>query len=136
LSSISVSSAQPSVTSRSWKSIALVFCCTLIQAAAQMLIKTGANHIQHRSLFDTLIGILTTLPLFAGYSMYGVSMILLVLALRDGELSQLYPVISLTYVWVCFLSVFVLHEPVNVFKVAGILLIVFGVAVLGKGGKA
>lgn len=101
-----------------------------------MLIKTGANHIQHRSLFDTLIGILTTLPLFAGYSMYGVSMILLVLALRDGELSQLYPVISLTYVWVCFLSVFVLHEPVNVFKVAGILLIVFGVAVLGKGGKA
>jgi len=124
------------VTSRSWKSIALVFCCTLIQAAAQMLIKTGANHIQHRSLFDTLIGILTTLPLFAGYSMYGVSMILLVLALRDGELSQLYPVISLTYVWVCFLSVFVLHEPVNVFKVAGILLIVFGVAVLGKGGKA
>lgn len=124
------------MTSRSWKSIALVFCCTLIQAAAQMLIKTGANHIQHRSLFDTLIGILTTLPLFAGYSMYGVSMILLVLALRDGELSQLYPVISLTYVWVCFLSVFVLHEPVNVFKVAGILLIVFGVAVLGKGGKA
>jgi multidrug transporter EmrE-like cation transporter len=124
------------VTSRSWKSIALVFCCTLIQAAAQMLIKTGANHIQHRSLFDTLIGILTTLPLFAGYSMYGVSMILLVLALRDGELSQLYPVISLTYVWVCFLSVFVLHEPVNVFKVAGILLIVFGVAVLGRGGKA
>lgn len=136
MSSISVSSAQPSVTSRSWKSIALVFCCTLIQAAAQMLIKTGANHIQHRSLFDTLIGILTTLPLFAGYSMYGVSMILLVLALRDGELSQLYPVISLTYVWVCFLSVFVLHEPVNVFKVAGILLIVFGVAVLGRGGKA
>ncbi|HSM77206.1 MAG TPA: EamA family transporter [Bryobacteraceae bacterium] len=136
MSSLSVSSAQPSVSSRSWKSIALVFCCTLIQAAAQMLIKTGANHIQHRSLFDTLIGILTTLPLFAGYSMYGVSMILLVLALRDGELSQLYPVISLTYVWVCFLSVFVLHEPVNVFKVAGILLIVFGVAVLGKGGKA
>lgn len=113
----------------------LVFCCTLIQAAAQMLIKTGADRIQHRSLFGTLIGILTTAPLFAGYSMYGVSMILLVLALRDGELSQLYPVISLTYVWVCLLSVFVLREPVNFFKAAGVLLIVFGVAVLGRGEK-
>lgn len=136
MSSVSVPSAGPVTSARSWKSITLVFCCTLIQAGAQMLIKTGANHIQHRSLFGTLIGILTTGPLFAGYSLYGISMILLVLALRDGELSQLYPVISLTYVWVCFLSVFVLHEPVNTFKAAGVLLIVFGVAVLGRGEKS
>ncbi|HVT93178.1 MAG TPA: EamA family transporter [Bryobacteraceae bacterium] len=133
---MSVPSTGPEASSRSWKSIALVFGCTLIQAAAQMLIKTGANRVQHRNLLETLIGILTVGPLFAGYSMYGVSMILLVLALRDGELSQLYPVISLTYVWVCFLSVFVLHEPVNIFKGAGVLLIVVGVAVLGKGGKS
>lgn len=121
---------------RSWRSIALVFCCTLIQAGAQMLIKTGANHIQHRSLFDTFLGILTTPPLFAGYSMYGVSMILLVLALRGGELSQLYPIISLTYVWVCLLSIVVLHERLNVFEGAGVLLIVLGVGVLGRGRKS
>jgi len=121
---------------RSWKSIALVFCCTLIGALAQMLIKTGAAHIQHRGLIGTFIGILTTLPLFAGYSLYGVSMILLVLALRHGELSRLYPVISLTYVWVCLLSIFYLHEPVNLYKAGGVALIVIGVMVLGRGSES
>ena len=29
---------------------------------------------------------------------------MLVLALRDGELSMLYPIIALTYVWVTLLS--------------------------------
>jgi uncharacterized membrane protein len=101
-----------------------------------MLIKTGAAHIQHRGLIGTFVGILTTLPLFAGYSLYGVSMILLVLALRHGELSRLYPVISLTYVWVCLLSIFYLHEPVNLYKAGGVALIVIGVMVLGRGSES
>jgi undecaprenyl phosphate-alpha-L-ara4N flippase subunit ArnE len=79
----------------------------------------------------TAIGILTTLPLFVGYSMYGVSMVLLVLALRHGELSALYPVIALTFVWVTILSVWVFHEHMNGAKLAGIALIVVGVAALG-----
>jgi drug/metabolite transporter (DMT)-like permease len=73
--------------------------------------------------------------LLAGFSMYGVSMVLLVLALRHGELSLLYPVFALTYVWVAILSVLVLHESMNAFKLAGIAVIVGGIAVLGKGSS-
>ena len=40
--------------------------------------------------------------------MYGVSTVLLVLALRHGELSLLYPVFAMTYVWVTILSVLML----------------------------
>lgn len=114
----------------------LVFICTLIGAAAQVLIKTGAGTLgAHPSLLETAIAIFTRLPLFVGYSMYGISMVLLVVALRDGELSALYPIFALTFVWVTILSVVVFHEHINPAKLSGIALIIFGVATLGRGGK-
>jgi multidrug transporter EmrE-like cation transporter len=82
-------------------------------------------------------GLATNLPLFSGLSCYGISTGLLVLALRYGELSVLYPIIALTYVWVSILSVVLLGETMNAFKIAGLSLIVVGVAVLGwRGAKA
>ncbi len=75
------------------------------------------------------------LPLMAGYSLYGISTLLLVLALRKAQLSVLYPIISLTYVWVTILSVVIFGESLNVYKVVGLAIVVSGVAVLGLGGR-
>ncbi|MFN7993044.1 MAG: EamA family transporter [Bryobacteraceae bacterium] len=111
--------------------VALVFCCTILGAAAQVLMKTGANHIPHAGI----VGMLTNIPLLGGYCLYGLSTVLLVLALKDGELSLLYPVIALTYVWVTILSFAVFHERINPFKMIGIVLIVVGVAVLGRASR-
>ena len=61
--------------------------------------------------------------------------VLMVFALRDGELSILYPIIALTYVWVTILSVIFFHETLNLFKLVGIAVVVTGVAVMGRGGK-
>lgn len=110
------------------QSVALVFFCTIFGAAAQVLIKHGAAQLASGSP----IAMLTNLPIVAGYSLYGISTVLLVLALRDGQLSILYPVISLTYVWVTLLSVAVFRESMNLFKVLGVIIIVTGVAVLGR----
>ncbi len=123
--------ARPSFRFSPGQSIALVASCTLFGAVAQILIKTGANSLAGASV----LAMIRNAPLMAGYSLYGISAALLVLALRDGELSILYPVISLTYVWVTFLSVLIFHESINVFKIAGVLIIVVGVAVLGRDGK-
>ena len=81
------------------------------------------------------IALLTNLPLIAGYALYGVNTLMLVLALKDGELSMLYPIIALTYVWVTLLSYLILREPPNIYKNIGIATIVAGVAVLGRGGR-
>jgi multidrug transporter EmrE-like cation transporter len=110
--------------------VALVFCCTVLGAGAQVLMKTGANQMTHAGV----LGMLTNLPLMGGYFLYGVSTLLLVLALKDGELSLLYPVIALTYVWVTILSFVIFHDAINPWKLLGIGLIVLGVGVLGKGG--
>jgi multidrug transporter EmrE-like cation transporter len=111
--------------------VALVFCCTILGAGAQVLMKTGANQMVHPGL----LGMLTNLPLMGGYCLYGISTVLLVIALKDGELSLLYPVIALTYVWVTVLSFLIFHDHINQWKLLGIVLIVSGVGVLGKGGR-
>lgn len=118
------------------KSLIMVFGCTILGAAAQILIKTGLKFLpQHVGLFELILAGLTNWQLMLGLSLYGGSTVLLVLALRYGELSMLYPVIALTYVWVAMLSLFFFHESVNIFKAAGLVLIVGGVCVLGMSQK-
>lgn len=114
--------------------VGLVFCCTILGAAAQPLMKTGAKQLGDVAHL-TLLGLLTNFPLMGGFCLYGLSALLLVLALKDGELSLLYPVIALTYVWVAILSFFLIHEQINAWKWLGIGLIVVGVGVLGRGGR-
>ena len=126
--------ASPSLTSENsarHRPVGLVFCCTILGAAAQVLMKTGANHMSHPGL----LAMAANVPLMGGYCLYGISTLLLVLALKDGELSLLYPVIALTYVWVTILSFLVFHDGINPWKLLGIVLIVSGVGVLGKGGR-
>ncbi len=113
-------------------SIGLVFLCTVSGAAAQILMKEGAEHITGAGL----LGIITNLPLMAGYALYGLNTLLMVLALRRGHLSVLYPIIALTYVWVTILSPrFFPTDHLNVWKVAGVTLIVFGVSLIGTGSR-
>jgi multidrug transporter EmrE-like cation transporter len=131
LSAAATDSPQISDTPSRRQPVGLVFCCTILGAAAQVLMKSGANHMAEPGL----LGMLTNLPLMAGYTLYGISTLLLVVALKDGELSMLYPVIALTYVWVTVLSFLIFHDTLNPFKLIGIVLIVTGVAVLGKGGR-
>jgi multidrug transporter EmrE-like cation transporter len=113
------------------QAIGLVFCCTLLGAAAQILMKLGANRLAKPSLLQMI----TNLPLLIGYCFYGMSTLLLVLALRKAHLSVLYPIISLTYVWVTVLSMFIFHEQMNAFKIIGLTIVVSGVAVLGFGDR-
>jgi multidrug transporter EmrE-like cation transporter len=129
LSTVAVAKPTSDAASRR-RSILLVFSCTVLGAAAQILMKIGMGHFR-----PDPVAIATNLPLVAGYVLYGMNTLLLVLALKEGELSMLYPIIALTYVWVTLLSYWLLREPANVYKNIGITTIVVGVAVLGRGGK-
>lgn len=98
-----------------------------------MLIKSGASSLPHVSgMWPNLLAMAMDARLVAGYSLYGMSTVLLVIALRHGELSLLYPVIALTYVWVTILSVAVFHEHLNVLRICGVAVIVAGVGILGR----
>lgn len=107
--------------------------CTLLGAAGQVLIKLGASQLGQSI---SPLAMLTNPLLVGGYALYGLMTILFVLALRDEELSLLYPIIALTYVWVTGLSVWLFRESLNATKSLGVAAIVAGVSVLGRdGGK-
>jgi multidrug transporter EmrE-like cation transporter len=125
------------------RSFLLVIACTLIGAAAQILIKQGTSHLgagritlgdvahQPRLFVNFCFGIITNFRLFCGYALYGVMTFLMALALKGRELSRLFPIIALTYVWVTLLSLVLLGEHMNFFRAVGIAFIVCGVSVLG-----
>jgi multidrug transporter EmrE-like cation transporter len=143
LISTDVAAEEPIASAGARKSFALVFCCTLIGAVAQILVKQGSEQLgahitlgqvaHDPSLFVSFsLGILRNLRLFLGYMLYGVNTFLMALALKGRELSRLYPIIALTYVWVTFLSLFLLPgEHLNALRLAGIVAIVVGVSILG-----
>lgn len=114
------------------KAIVLVLFCTVLGAAAQLLLKVGSGAVETGSLWTTAWSMAMNFPLILGLSLYGLSTVLFIHALRNEQLSLLYPLISLTYIWVTIVSVTVLGESLSVWKVAGVLVIVSGVALLGK----
>lgn len=108
----------------------MIVVFTVLSAAAQVFLKFGSIQLKRD---PSLAGLLTNYPLIGGMALYGIGAALMVLALRHGELSVLYPLISLSYVWVAVLSVLVFGEIMNVYKITGICAIMAGVAVLGSG---
>ncbi|MFQ5474619.1 MAG: EamA family transporter [Candidatus Nanoarchaeia archaeon] len=64
---------------------------------------------------------------------YGVSFILGLAAYRGGDLSIIYPVFALSYVWTSFLSIKYLEEDMNSWKWTGVVCILLGVFLLGFG---
>ena len=107
-----------------------MFACTIIGTLAQLLMKTGMEHFK-----PDVLALITNLPLIAGYVLYGINTVMLVLALREGELSVLYPILALTYIWVAVAAYLRLHELPNLYKNVGLASIVVGVVVIGRSGK-
>ena len=114
------------------RAIIMMFGCTLLGAAGQILMKLGANALGPS---NSALAMLLTPSIFFGYVLYGLMTVLFVFALRNEELSILYPIISLTYVWVAGLSVVFFREALSALRILGVLTIVLGVTVLGRSGK-
>ncbi len=131
--------SQSSTASARQRSAIIVAACTILGAVAQILIKVGmsADHLNPsaKGLAPLVLALVSDVPLVAGYACYGLFTIAMVLALREGELSKLFPIIALTYVWVTLLSYWLLKDTPNWYKNAGIATIVLGVAILGQGGE-
>jgi multidrug transporter EmrE-like cation transporter len=130
LSTAATTPVQEQDAKSSRKSILLVCACTIVGTLAQLLMKSGMEHFR----LDP-IALLTNVPLIAGYALYGINVVMMVMAFREGELSVLYPILALTYVWVTLASYLHLHESPNLFKNIGVTAIILGVIVIGRAGK-
>ncbi len=82
-----------------------------------------------------MITLIFNFRIISGIILYVLSSFFFVLALKHGELTILYPLVSLGYIWVTLISRFILKETINKFKVVGIIFIFLGIIVIGMGSK-
>lgn len=111
----------------------LALACSWITGAAQLTTKWGADRVRQQGWSDP-----TALLAFAfAYAMLGVGFLLLLLALRGGELSTIYPVLAARYLWVVALTPILFStETFDPYKLAGAGLAALGVwAVIREGAS-
>ncbi|MDO8555666.1 MAG: EamA family transporter [Nanoarchaeota archaeon] len=110
------------------KPFILVLICSLLVAIAQIFLKEGAD-----TIIFTPTGILSNFYLILGIVFYAAGTVLLLKALKYGNLTTLYPFIALSYVWVTLLAYIFLNEPITSLHWLGVGSIVLGISSIGAG---
>ncbi len=106
--------------------IGLVLLGTLFSGISSLLVKKGSVSLP-------LLQLWRSRSIWIGFFLYGISTLLYIIALRQEELSVIYPLVSTTYIWTTILAVRFLGEKINVWKVVGIVGIVLGVTLISWG---
>ncbi|MBI2654884.1 EamA family transporter [Candidatus Woesearchaeota archaeon] len=113
------------MTAQLW-AIMLVAFSSVLASVSPILLKKASQR-----KFSDINSIITNYPLFGAIILYVIGISIFVFALRGGDVSVLYPVSSLGYIWACLGSVRFLGERMNKTKWIGIMLIVIGVTLVG-----
>ncbi|MED1421241.1 EamA family transporter [Bacillus smithii] len=109
----------------------LILVNTLILVSGQFLWKYGM--MKSDQSFSSLLGILKLLLspyILTGLILYGAATVLWLFILSKVPLSVAYPIQSLAYVFALFGAYFLFGETLTSWKIAGVLLIVAGVAMI------
>jgi drug/metabolite transporter (DMT)-like permease len=111
-------------------SIAWVMGASFFGSFGALFLKIGAGKLQ-RSLHS----VLTNWRLLLGIAFYLFSSVLFVFGVRKGELSVLYPMVSLGSVWTLLWSKLVLGEPFTRAKFVALGMILCGMTLIGLGAS-
>lgn len=111
------------------RSIGLVLAASFIGSFGAVFLKSGSERLRFGfwKLFNWKLG--------AGVALFVLSSLFFVAGIREGELSVLYPMVSLGYIWTLFWSRLIFGEPFTRGKLVGLALIVLGVFFVGLGGR-
>ena len=106
----------------------IIFFATIVGSLGALCFKLTSNNAR-----KNILCLLKEPTFHMGFFCYGLASLIYVFALRFGDLSSLYPVAGLSYIWVSLLSVKFLNEKMNGYKWVGIFLILLGVVFIGVG---
>ena len=110
-------------------SILLVLFASLIGSFGAVFLKLGAAHLNRgfRYIVNWQLGF--------GVALFLGSSVPFVMGVRHGELSVLYPMVSLGYVWTLFWSKIFFDEPITKAKLGALAMILAGIVCIGVGGR-
>jgi multidrug transporter EmrE-like cation transporter len=110
--------------------MALVMAASLVGSFGAVFLKAGSG-----KLSQGLRYLILNYRLAAGVVLYLGSSVFYVLGLKRGELSVLYPMVSLGYVWTLFWSRVWFGEAITRNKIVGLALILVGITLVGLGAR-
>lgn len=110
-------------------SITLVLIGSFISSFAPILIKKGTFKLSFHPM-----KFIKNYKIMAGLFLYVFGTLIYIPALKGGDLSLLYPLVSTSFIWVCLFSVKFLNEKMNSMKWIGISIIIIGIGFIGLGG--
>jgi len=110
----------------------LAAICIVLVIAGQTLLKlaivrSGGMPVLEIGLAGLFRKCVSVPYIFIGFGIYGVSAILWLQVLSKLDISVAFPMVSTTYIGTLFVGRFIFDEPVNLFRVIGVLLICSGV---------
>ena len=107
--------------------VLLNLLAAVVGAVGQYLYKIGGNRLGQEPFFKNW-------PLFTGMILFCGVMVLFVWAFKlGGRLSVVYPVYATTFLWGTLLAVWLEKEPYSVMQLAGVGVVVAGVAMVALG---
>lgn len=105
----------------------LVFTASVIGSFGAVFLKMGATRLDGSILSFVNSRLLIGITLFLGSSVF------YAFGIKGGELSVLYPMVSLGYIWTLLWSRLFFNEPFTRAKFLGLGLILLGVFFVGLG---
>ncbi len=93
----------------------------------------GATYLKKGSKDFKIKQLLSNKNVLLGLFLYALSTIFFIPALKFGELSLVYPFTSTSYIWAIIFSRLILKEKITKHKLAGVIIIIVGVILIGVG---
>jgi multidrug transporter EmrE-like cation transporter len=121
-----------------WITWVLILSGVLLNAAAQLLLKSATGPLGAFTRFDaatllaSILVLARSVPFWIGMACYGASLCVWLGALSRAPVSIAYPMLSIGYVVVAFASVLWLGETLSPGKILGIALICVGVVLVSR----
>ena len=118
-------------------SFGLIFTGVMLNAAAQILMKTGTNAIGHFAFsWENVLPIgwklATEWHIVTALFCYALSVVVWILALSRVPVSIAFPLLSMAYIVTAVAAWYLLGEPLSMTKLVGIGVIILGVIIISR----
>jgi drug/metabolite transporter (DMT)-like permease len=116
--------------------IPIIVCC-LLTVCGQVLLKVGLMKnggfmLTKFNLAQNVVNLLLSPIIILGIFVYVIATVIFMYLLNNYELTQFYPWTAMTYVFAFIAGVMIFKESIEVNKIIGTIVIIFGILIISR----